>query len=128
MGEVLDGCSGIATLHDRRIPGSKANINHLAVGPAGVFVIDAKRYKGRVEKRDVGGWLRHDERLYIAGRDRTALIESLTRQVSVVQDVLGRSSAPPRVYGVLCFAGAEWQLLFKRPCESAPPPCCRPRL
>jgi hypothetical protein len=29
-------------LHDRRIPGSRANIDHLVVGPTGVWVIDTK--------------------------------------------------------------------------------------
>ena len=27
-------------LHDRRIPGSRANIDHIAIGPPGVFVIE----------------------------------------------------------------------------------------
>lgn len=30
-------------LHDRRMPGSRANIDHLAVTPTGVYVIDAKK-------------------------------------------------------------------------------------
>jgi hypothetical protein len=34
-------------LHDRRIPGTRANIDHIAVTPTGVYVIDPKRYKGR---------------------------------------------------------------------------------
>lgn len=40
--------AGWVVLHDRAIPGSKANIDHLVVGPAGVFVIDSKRWRGRV--------------------------------------------------------------------------------
>jgi hypothetical protein len=40
---------GLAVLHDRRIPGSKANIDHIAITPGGIWVIDAKRYKGRPE-------------------------------------------------------------------------------
>jgi hypothetical protein len=40
---------GLAVFHDRRIPGSKANIDHIAITPAGISVIDAKRYKGRPE-------------------------------------------------------------------------------
>lgn len=40
----------LLVLHDRRIPGSRANIDHLAVTPAGVFVIDAKKYKGRASR------------------------------------------------------------------------------
>ena len=71
VAEILDGLEGISTIHDRRVPGSKANIDHLAVGPAGVYVIDAKKYAGGVEKRNVGGWFRVDERLYVGGRDRS---------------------------------------------------------
>ena len=37
----------LRVLHDRKVPGSSANIDHLAVTPHGVFVIDAKRYQGR---------------------------------------------------------------------------------
>lgn len=37
----------LRVLHDRRIPGTKANIDHLAVTPTGVYVIDAKRHRGR---------------------------------------------------------------------------------
>jgi hypothetical protein len=35
--------AGLAVLHDRRIPGSKANIDHMAITPGGIWVIDAKR-------------------------------------------------------------------------------------
>src|SRR5205085_1810838 len=44
---VLAG-EDVLLLHDRRIPGTRANIDHLAVGPAGVYVIDAKRYRDAV--------------------------------------------------------------------------------
>ena len=39
-------CPDVAVLHDRRIPGSRANIDHIAVAATGVWVIDTKRYKG----------------------------------------------------------------------------------
>ena len=47
---------GLAVLHDRRIPYSKANIDHLIVAPWGVFIVDAKNYKGKVETRNRGGF------------------------------------------------------------------------
>ena len=34
----------IAVMHDRRIPGTKANIDHIVVTAGGVLVVDAKRY------------------------------------------------------------------------------------
>lgn len=34
----------LRVLHDRRVPGTRANIDHIAVTPTGIWVIDAKRY------------------------------------------------------------------------------------
>ena len=45
-------------LHDRRIPRTSANIDHLAVAASGVWIIDAKTHKGRVECRDKAAGLR----------------------------------------------------------------------
>lgn len=76
-------------LHHRRIPRSRANIDHLAVAASGVWVIDAKRYKGLVERRDVGGWSKVDNGLYVGGRDRSKLVAGVQRQVDVVRSALG---------------------------------------
>jgi Nuclease-related domain len=40
---------GWAVLHDLALPGSRANIDHLVIGPGGVFVIDSKHYRGRLQ-------------------------------------------------------------------------------
>jgi hypothetical protein len=40
---------GWAILHDLALPGSRANIDHLVIGPGGVFVIDSKQYRGRLQ-------------------------------------------------------------------------------
>jgi hypothetical protein len=40
---------GYVVLHDLQVPGSRANLDHLAVGPAGVFVIDSKYYRGDLQ-------------------------------------------------------------------------------
>jgi hypothetical protein len=37
-----------AVLHDRQVPGSRANLDHLVVGPSGVWVIDSKTTRSRV--------------------------------------------------------------------------------
>ena len=49
---------GWAVLHDLAVPGSQANIDHLVIGPGGVFVIDAKQYRGRLQL-DPSGRLWH---------------------------------------------------------------------
>jgi Nuclease-related domain len=40
---------GWAVLHDLALPGSRANLDHLVIGPGGVFVIDSKHYRGRLQ-------------------------------------------------------------------------------
>jgi Nuclease-related domain len=40
---------GWAVLHDLALPGSRANIDHLVIGPGGVFVIDSKPFRGRLQ-------------------------------------------------------------------------------
>lgn len=97
---------GVLLLHDRRLPGTRANIDHLAIGPGGVTVIDTKRYHGKVEIRRCGGLLSpRVERLFVAGRDRTSLVEGVRRQAAVVRDALHEAGATvAEVRPVLCWA------------------------
>lgn len=68
-------------LHDRRIPGTRANIDHIAIAPAGIFVIGAKRYTGRRTLRITGGLLRpRAETLYVGRRDCSKLVTSVLNQ------------------------------------------------
>lgn len=98
----------LTVLHDRRIPGSKANIDHIAITPGGIWVIDAKRYKGRPELKIEGGILRPRlEKLLVGRRDCTKLVDGVLKQVDVVRDLVG--DVP--VIGVLCFLEADWPLI-----------------
>lgn len=94
---------GVEWLEDLRMPRTRANIDLLAVGPAGVLVIDAKRYRGRVEVR------RRRGQLIVNGRDRTASVDGALRQVEAVRAALGPAAVPVR--GVLCFVEG-WLPLF----------------
>jgi hypothetical protein len=49
---------GWAVLHDLAVPRSRANIDHLVIGPGGVFVVDSKQYRGRLQL-DPSGRLWH---------------------------------------------------------------------
>ena len=49
---------GWAILHDLAVPNSTANLDHLVIGPGGVFVIDSKQYRGRLQL-DAWGQLWH---------------------------------------------------------------------
>jgi len=79
--------------------------DHLAVGPGGVTVIDAKRYGGKVEVRRCGGLLSpRVDRLFVAGRERTPLVEGVRRQAAVVRDALYEAGATvAEVRPVLCW-------------------------
>ena len=45
---------GWAVLHDLAIPSSRANLDHLVIGPGGVFVIDSNQYRGRLQLDPTG--------------------------------------------------------------------------
>lgn len=110
----LAECEGVAALHDRRVPGTKGNIDHLAIGPGGVYIIDAKRYGGKVERRDVGSFFRPDVRLYVNNRDRSKVVKGMGWQVVAVRkalDAAGHAGVP--LCPVLCFVEAEWSLFAK---------------
>lgn len=99
-------------LHDRKVPKTRGNIDHLAVAASGVWIIDAKKYKGKVEKRDVGGWFKTDIRLFVGGRDRTKAVDGLQWQIDAVRAVLGEEVP---VNPALSFVGAEWPIFFAKP-------------
>jgi len=65
---------GTVLLHDRRIPGTRTNIDHIAVAPSGVWVIDSKRYKGKVA---VSKPLFGKAKLTIGGRDKNTPLGAL---------------------------------------------------
>jgi hypothetical protein len=98
-------------LHDRKVPGTRGNIDHIVVAASGVWVIDTKAYDGRVERRDVGGLFKTDMRLYLRGRDRTKLAENLRWQIDAVEVARGELETP--ISAALCFVEADWKLFAK---------------
>ena len=117
---ALDAIEGLRVLHDRRVPKSRANIDHIVIAPAGIFVVDAKNYRGRISIRNRGWLLRPDHRLYVGRRDCSALAAGLGWQVEAVAAALAAAGvAPlPPVTPVLCFINGEWPL-FSAPDEFA---------
>lgn len=112
VGAELDRLAGptVRVLHDRRIRGARANIDHIVVCPTGVLVIDAKKYAGRPHLCAEGGLVRErTENLMVGSRDCSRLLDSMLSQVGLVTDALG--DAPPiPASGILCFVDAEWPL------------------
>jgi hypothetical protein len=103
-------------LHDRRIPGSRANVDHLVIASGGVFVIDAKCYEGKIRRVDRGGFFSLDERLYVGRRDCTKLLAGMAKQVAAVRDALTTTVLGEGIpiTPVLCFVASDWSL-FARP-------------
>jgi hypothetical protein len=110
LNERIDGVGVV--LHDRRVPGKSSNIDHIVVASSGVWVIDAKAYTGMVERRDLGGWLTADERLFVDNRDRTNLLDGITKQLAVIHEAL-EPSTNVSMTGCLCFVGSDWPFFAK---------------
>jgi len=103
----------VIALHDRLMPGTRGNIDHVFVAPSGVWVVDAKAYSGRVSKRRTGPRWRPQNELYVGGHNRSALTRGVDKQVECVLTALrlqpGIEGAP--VHGALCLVESEWDLL-----------------
>jgi len=79
-------------LHDLSIPGSNANVDHLVIGPTGVFMIDAKCWSGRLTAGADTLWrgttpIRHE-------------CSTAAWEAQQMSNVVGRSVQP-----VICFVG-----------------------
>ncbi|MFD0482337.1 nuclease-related domain-containing protein [Kineococcus sp. GCM10028916] len=90
---------GWVVLHDVHWPGRpKANLDHVAIGPGGVVVVDAKNWSGQVSVRD--GLLRNDS----WRKDRELeVIASAVAAVSALLEPAVRSSTS----GLLCLVAQE---------------------
>ena len=99
-------CPEVPVLHDRRMPGSRANIDHIAIAPSGVLVIDTKRLKGKIEVRKP---FFGDEKLVVAGRDKTRLVDGLRGQVAAVRKGLDLIEADVPLAGCFCFVNPDGQ-------------------
>jgi hypothetical protein len=86
---------GYVVFHDLAIPGSPANVDHLVIGPSGVFVIDSKQWSGTVHQGADGlAWHNH-YRL-----DRT--LDTVRWEAQTIGRILGTRAA-----ALLCVHGAH---------------------
>jgi hypothetical protein len=51
--------AGYMTLNTRRLPGSSSVVDHIVVGPSGIFTVDSQRFDTRLPLRAKGGVLYH---------------------------------------------------------------------
>ena len=101
---------GFVILHDRRIPGSSANIDHVVIGPPGVAIVETKSYRGklRVKGNDVyvGGYRKTSQTVEEARREALAVTVALA-------DALERSGV--KVRPILCVHRADLPFFDKSP-------------
>jgi hypothetical protein len=91
-------CDGYVVLHDLAVPGNtSANVDHLVIGPTGVFVIDSKQWTGNVHQSADGLAWHHHYRL-----DRT--LATVRWEAEAVGRLLGT-----RIHPLLCVHGAHVQ-------------------
>jgi hypothetical protein len=116
LSKHLEG-SSVRLLHDRRIPRrGQANVDHLAIGPGGVTVIDSKTHRGDIRIDHIGGlFVPRRAVLLIKGRDQTKLIDGVERQISYVWAALRKANEPDiDLRGALCFPNVEGLPLFRQ--------------
>lgn len=96
----------VRALHGRRVPGSQDTIDHVAVSPAGVWVVDVVREPGRPRVLPGTGPLRRrGERLVVGRRPCSRPLDGVLRHADLVRDVLGPEVA---VHAALCLVGTDW--------------------
>ncbi|NYD43194.1 NERD domain-containing protein [Nocardioides panaciterrulae] len=100
-GAILDQlcADGWAVFHDVRWPGrQRANLDHVVVGPPGVFVVDAKNWSGRIELGD--------QTFRANGRRQDKVVAAAGDAALAVAGLLG-PEACAATRSVLCFVRDE---------------------
>ena len=75
--------AGYLALNARKIPGTTSVIDHLVVGPSGVFSLDSELLDKRLELRAIGGMLYH------GGRSMEARLDHAMEEADHAADLIG---------------------------------------
>ncbi|MCF6472572.1 NERD domain-containing protein [Nonomuraea sp. MG754425] len=107
--------SGYRTLHARAIPGSEAQIDHLVVGPTGVYAVDSEKWDRRLPVRvQMGKKLYHGpfdmkprltEAKWEASQASELISESFGREISVVPSLA--IYGPPVPWKIMNIRGVD---------------------
>jgi hypothetical protein len=95
---------GFVVLHNRQIPGRSADVDHICIGPTGVFVIETKNWGGRLSVTF--------GQLSVGDHDRTWVLDQIYREAVAVQIALGDVLNERRVTvtPILCAVGGVAKL------------------
>src|SRR6266536_1462083 len=86
---------GWTVFHDLAIPGSRANVDHLVIGPPGVFLVDSKHYRGRLTLTPEGSlWYGHHPLI--------GVLATVHWEAAAIGETLGTAVTP-----MLCVHGAQ---------------------
>jgi hypothetical protein len=97
------------TLHDRTVPLTRGDLDHLVIASSGIWLVDAERRPGEVTCRTSGARESTRTRLFVNGRNQTRLVHALGWQVASVRAQLatiGFGDVP--VHPVVCFTSSQW--------------------
>lgn len=83
----------------RQDPENKVNLDHLVIGPSGVFVVDAKNWAGRIEVRRSS--------VFQNGTQCDDRMIALAWMTNRVEEVLLAAGYAIRPHAVACFASAQ---------------------
>ncbi|MFC5825713.1 nuclease-related domain-containing protein [Nonomuraea insulae] len=107
--------SGYRTLHARAIPGSEAQIDHLVVGPTGVYAVDSEKWDRRLPVRvQMGKKLFHGpfdmkprltEAKWEASQASELISETFGREVAVVPSLA--IYGPPVPWKIMTIRGVD---------------------
>ena len=70
----------LVAARDRKVSGSRANIDHLVIGPPGIYVVATKSLGGSLQIRD--------NEVFVSGRRRTKMIDEVKREALAVRTAL----------------------------------------
>jgi len=77
---------GFVVLHDRSVASAHVAVDHLVVGPTGVFVVDRNTWPGQISTSS--------DSVYIDGRMRTGATDQILRATAAVEQVLSHELKP----------------------------------
>lgn len=119
--------AGYMALHARSVPGTDTVIDHVVVGPSGVFTVDSQRMDKRLPVRAIGGMLFHgpvsqiekiDHARFEAGHAAALIANELGQRVRVRPAMVVYGPSLPwiimRLKGVDVFDGRHVSTYFRK--------------
>lgn len=77
---------GFVILSNRRMPSAHVTVDHVVIGPPGVFAIEVKEWPGFVSISD--------EDIFVDGRERVGVVDRVLRAASALEDTLEHELRP----------------------------------